>query len=138
MALRAFTVLCVAAILFTAGGCSRIYGPVKEAKALMEAKDDVLNEWAKILETNPNEGGIERARKYLEEKKSDLMAKRDAVKNAPQGMNSDWQTMLVEHEARTSKALQQMKIDLGVASTYETAQKLDPVIKDFEDATKRY
>lgn len=126
------------ALVLLAGGCSRIYGPVKETKALMEAKDDVVSQWTKILAAEPSEAGIEKARKYLEGKKSDLMAKRDAVKDAPRGMNSDWLTMLVEHEARTSKALQQMKVDLGVASSYETSQKLDPLIKEFEDATKRY
>ncbi|MEP7213235.1 MAG: hypothetical protein ABI791_09180 [Acidobacteriota bacterium] len=114
--------------------CGTIYGPVKESQALMEARDDMVTQWSKIIKASPDDAGIAEARKYFESKKADLIAKRDAVKNAPQGFNSDWRTNLFTHEMRTGKELDAISNQIAVGPSYASAEKFKPLRKEFEDA----
>jgi hypothetical protein len=117
-----------------AAACGAIYGPVKEAEALMVAKDDIVSNWSKTIEADPSEKGLAEARKYFESKKADLTARRDAVKNASQGMNVDWKTNLNTHDSRVDTAMDAIKIKLGVGGGYDVGQQFDPLRKDFEAA----
>ena len=69
-------------------GCERIYGPVVEANAFADKKEEVLSQMGKKLEANPTEAGVDEARTIFEAHKDSLIAKRDFLKTAPQGFNA--------------------------------------------------
>jgi hypothetical protein len=101
--MKTITLLLVSAFCLTFASCGRIYGPVEEVKALMEAKDAVILQISKQLDADPTEVGVDEARKAFEAKKGDLKAKRDAINAAPRGMNGDWLSMLSQSEVSDTK-----------------------------------
>lgn len=107
--------LSVLALGLTLVGCGRIHGPVEEAKALMEAKREVLDQLGKKLEAAPNAAGVAEARKAFEAKRAELKAKRDAIDAKPGGMNSDWMSMLFESNARDAEMWQAMQVKFAAA-----------------------
>jgi hypothetical protein len=111
--MKTTTSLLLLAFCLTLLGCGRIYGPVEEAKALADDKEDVLTQISKALEANPTDAGVDAARKIFDARKAGLKAKRDAVKTAPQGINADWSTFLNKTEARHDEMLSAITIKFG-------------------------
>ena len=68
-------------------GCASIYGPVAEVDALVKEKDDAFSEISKKLEANPNEAGVDEARKVFESHKASFETKAKVLSDAPRGMN---------------------------------------------------
>jgi len=139
---KTITSLLIFAFCLTLIGCGRIYGPVEEAKALADEKEDVLTQMSKTLETNPTEAGVDEARKIFEAHKQSLKAKRDAVKAAPQGMNADWSTLMSRTEARHDEMLSAIGTKLRVAcwqvECSPARDKFAALEKDFKETVKRY
>lgn len=133
---KTMALLSVLAFCLTLVGCGRIYGPVEEVKALMEAKREVLEQISKILEATPNAAGVAEARKVFEAKRGELKAKRDAIDAKPRGMNSDWMSMLFESNARDAEMWQGMKVKFGVAckgdECLSAEKELAALEKDFK------
>ena len=130
--------------LFSLTGCGRIkdvlYGPVEEVKALMEEKAEVISQISKKIEENPNEAGVDNARKVFEARKDVLKAKRKAIDEQPQGMNSDWLSIWFESNARDRKMFEAIRSKLAVACWKVECEpahsKLSQLEKDFEEAVK--
>ncbi|HKP36817.1 MAG TPA: hypothetical protein VJT71_08155 [Pyrinomonadaceae bacterium] len=116
-------------------GCGTIYGPVKEAQAFADEKEDVISQMAKTLAANPTEAGVGEARKIFEAKKDSLKAKREAIKSAPQGKNNDWYNQLMRTEARHEEMLRDIGTKLSVACR-ECEAKWKALEKDFNEAAK--
>jgi hypothetical protein len=139
---KTITLLLIFAFCLTLIGCGRIYGPVKEAKALADEKEDVLTQMSRTLETNPTEAGVDEARKVFEAHKESLKAKRDAVKAAPQGINSDWSTLMSKTEARHDEMLRAIGIKLRAAcwqvECSPAIEKFSALEKDFKETVNRY
>jgi hypothetical protein len=137
--MKKIIILFLFAICLTFAGCGRINGPVKEVNAFADEKEDVLSQFSKILEANPTEAGVDEARKIFEAKKDSLKAKKEAIDAAPQGINSDWRSLLVKTEDRHDEMLQTISVKFGVASKSEQGKKKwDALEKDFKDTVKRY
>lgn len=140
--MKTITSLLIFAFCLTLVGCGRIYGPVKEAESLADEKEEVLTQMSKELEANPNEAGVNAAREVFETHKESLKAKRDAIKAAPQGMNSDWLTFLVKTEARHEEMLNGMETKFAVGcwqvECKPAREKLAALEKDFNETVKRY
>ena len=136
------TALLIIAFCLNLLGCGRIYGPVEQAKALADEKEEVLTQISKALEADPTQGGVDAARKIFEGSKASLKAKVDAIKSAPQGINSDWSTFMSKTEARHNEMLNAMSIKFAVAcwQTECTPAKdaLKVLDKDFKATTSRY
>ena len=118
--------------------CGRVYGPVEQATALMEAKDEMVNKWGKIIDVDPKESGVAEARKVFDSAKADLVAKRDAVVKAPQGINSDWSTNFSRHDGRVKEAISAIQIKIGVGGDPVAKDKFTALQKEFETAVSRY
>ncbi|HTG94615.1 MAG TPA: hypothetical protein VL866_18610 [Pyrinomonadaceae bacterium] len=126
--------LCIAVI-----SCGRIYGPVKQVEALIEEKDAVLEEISKKIEQNPSLSGIAEARRVFDAKKDSLKAKRKAIKDAPQGMNVDWQSLLWHSEDHDKAMFDAMREKAVVACNPCPTGVLEGITqlqKDFEEAVK--
>jgi hypothetical protein len=140
--MKIITLLFVLAFCLTIIGCGKIYGPVEEARAFADEKEDVLSQMGKKLEANPTEAGVDEARKIFEAKKESLKAKKEAIKAAPQGINSDWQTLLNKTEDRHNEMLAAIATKFAVACwTVECSpakEKLSALEKDFKETVKRY
>lgn len=140
--MKTITSLLVFAFCLTLIGCGRIYGPVKEARSLADEKEEVLTQISKELETNPTGAGVDAARKVFETHKESLKAKRDAIKAAPQGMNSDWSTFLSKTEARHEEMLDAINTKFAVAcwqvECTPAKEKLAALQKDFKEVVNRY
>jgi hypothetical protein len=140
--MKTITLLLVSAFCLTLIGCGRIYGPVEEARALADEKEEVLTQMSKTIETNPTEAGVAEARKIFEAHKGSLKTKRDAIKAAPQGMNSDWSTFLSKTEARHDEMLAAMNTKFSVAcwqvECSPAKAKLSALEKDFKETVNRY
>lgn len=120
--------------------CGRIYGPVKQVKALMEEKAEVISQIDKKIEESPNEAGVDAARKVFDASKDSLRKKRKAISDSPQGMNSDWQSMLWESDARDLKSFQAISSKLAVAcwqvECAPAREKFSKLEDDFKEAVK--
>jgi hypothetical protein len=140
--MKTITLLLVFAFCLTLISCGRIYGPVEEAKGFADEKEEVLTQMSKTLETNPTEAGVDEARKIFEAHKGSLKAKRDAIKAAPQGMNSDWSTFLSKTEARHDEMLNAIDTKFSVAcwkvECSPAKEKLSALEKDFKETVNRY
>jgi hypothetical protein len=140
--MKTITLLLVFAFSLTLISCGRIYGPVEEAKGFADEKEEVLTQMSKTLETNPTEAGVDEARKIFEAHKGSLKAKRDAIKAAPQGMNSDWSTFLSKTEARHNEMLDAIDTKFSVAcwkvECSPAKEKLSALEKDFKETVNRY
>ena len=133
------TLLIVLAFCLTIVGCKRIYGPVEEVNAFADEKEEVLSQMGKKLEANPTEASVDEARKIFEAKKESLKAKRDAINAAPQGVNSDWQSLLSKTEARHDEMLSAIATKTRVACDSEQCKnKWNALEKDFRETVKRY
>jgi hypothetical protein len=130
--MKVIVLMLVAVCFVSLTACGRIYGPVEQSKALMEARDDIISHWSKSIKENPTESGIDEARKYFDSKKADITVKRDAVQSAPQGMNSDWRTNLFTHEIRTNKELDAIETYVMGGPAYTSADKFKTLRKEFE------
>ena len=121
-------------------GCGRIYGPVEEVKALINEKDDVILQISRKIEDSPNESGVDAARKAFNARKDALKTKRKAIDEKPQGMNSDWMSMLFESNARDTKMFEAISSKFAVACWQvgcEPARaKLSQLEKDFKEVVK--
>lgn len=140
--MKTITVILGVAFCLTLIACQRIYGPVEEAKRLADEKEDVLTQIGKTLETNPTEAGVDEARKIFEAHRESLKAKRDAIKAAPQGINSDWSTFLSKTEARHDEMLDAIDTKFAVAcwqvECSPAKEKLSTLRKDFKETVNRY
>lgn len=117
MRTRTFSV----AILLTAlVGCSYIYGPVKEVDAYIAVKEPLFEEMGKIIKADPTDAGVDKAVKLWESKKADLKAKYDEIQAAPQGKNSDWQSVYFRSQERTQSELDAMSTTL--AANFDTTE----------------
>ncbi len=106
-ALFLLAILCVACI-----GCKYIYGPKQEVKDYIDLKESVILAIGKKVEEDPTPAGVDAARSLFEEKKSELIAKHQAIYQAPQGMNNDWFTMLLESSANDYKYFEMIRAKL--------------------------
>ena len=140
--MRTITLLLVCAFCLTLIGCGKVYGPVAEAKALADEKEEVLTQISKKLEANPTAAGVDEARTIFEGHKESLKAKRDAVKTAPQGVNSDWSTLMSKTEARHDEMLEAINTKFSVAcwqvACSPAKEKLSAIEKDFKETVNRY
>jgi len=129
------------ALLFclTVIGCGRMYGPVKQVEALIEEKDAVLSEISKKIEQSPSVAGIAAAQKILDAKKDSLKAKAKAIKDAPQGMNSDWHQLLWHSEDHDKAMFDEMRAKTMIACAPCPSGILEGIRKlenDFNEAVK--
>ena len=133
--MRTFALCLTTLLCLGLSSCAMLYGPVKELDALIKAKDEVLTNWAKEFDSNPNEAGVDNARKFFETKKADLIAKREALTKAPQGLNSDWMTKWLDSNASDGKVLDAIDSKMSAAG-YDSPphQKFKALRKDFEAA----
>ena len=71
-----------------------------------------------------------------------MKAKKEAIKAAPQGINSDWQTLLNKTEDRHNEMLDAIDTKFAVAcwkvECSPTKEKLSALEKDFKETVKRY
>lgn len=129
--------LCIGCLALAA--CARISGPVQEVNAFAEEKEAVLTEMTKKIAANPTEAGIDEARKVFEAKKESIRAKKEAIKAAPEGMNKDWQSLLMHTESRHGKMLSDMVVSLKVACSSATCEsKIKALENDFNASAKFY
>ena len=132
---KTYTLCLTALFCLVLSSCGSLHGPTKELDALLRAKDEVLTQWAKELDANPTEAGVDAARTYFESKKVDLITKREALAKAPQGMNSDWMTKWFDSNASDLKVLDAIELKLSVGGYDSPAhQKFKLLRKDFEAA----
>ena len=137
--MRTARLLSVAVFCLALAACSRIHGPVQEVNAFAEEKEAVLTEMTKKVAANPTEAGIDEARKVFEAKKDSIKAKKDAIKAAPQGMNKDWQSLLMKTESRHGKMLSDMVVSLKAACSSATCEsKIKALENDFNASAKFY
>ena len=138
--MRVLVVVFGFAACFMLTACGRIYGPVEQVKALMEEKAEVISQIDKKIEESPNEAGVDAARKVFEARKDSLRTKRKAIRDSPQGMNSDWQSMLWESDARDLKSFQSISTRLAVAcwqvECAPAKEKFSQLETDFKDTVK--
>jgi hypothetical protein len=109
-------------------------GSVKELDAFIGAKDEVMSAWAKELDTNPTEAGVDNMRKAFESKKADLIAKRGAVEKA--GVSGDSLNRLLDSEEMDRTMLDAMAAKLSSAPS-AVGEKFRTLRKDYEAAVKR-
>ena len=120
-------------------GCGRVYGPVKQVEALIEEKDAVIEEMSKKIAQSPSLSGVAEARKIFEAKKDSLKEKSKAIKDAPQGMNVDWQSLLYRSQDHDKAMFEEMRAKAVIAcnpcpsGVLEGIQKLED---DFNEAVK--
>lgn len=122
------------ALCLMAGGCGRIYGPVEEAKAYVNDKEDVILQIGKKLEANPTEAGVDEARKIFDSRKGALKAAWQAISDKPQGFNSDWLTMVFDSKVKHDKMLQEIVIKFGTKCEGDCSaarDKLSALEKEF-------
>ncbi|HEV8591848.1 MAG TPA: hypothetical protein VGQ55_07075 [Pyrinomonadaceae bacterium] len=112
--------------------CSK--GSVKELDAFIGAKDEILSAWAKELDTNPTEAGVDNMRKSFESKKADLIAKREAVEKA--GVSGNSLNRLLDSEEMDRKMLDAMGSKLSSAPS-AAGEKFRALRRDYETAVKR-
>jgi hypothetical protein len=112
-------------------GCS---GPVKEVKAYIDAKDDVILQMGKKIEENPTEAGVDEARKIFEARKDDLKAKTEVVRQKKLGPHADLLSMLTESDIHDTQMFDALRVKLP---TYDAMQKLSRLERDFKEAVKR-
>jgi hypothetical protein len=106
--MKTVMLIVLSALCMAAAGCARIYGPVEQAKTYIDAKEDMMREISKKLETSPTPAGADEARKIFDSHKDDLAAKIKAVNDAPQGINGDWLTMIPRAKEQQDKLFIQM------------------------------
>jgi len=120
-------------------GCGRVYGPVKQVEALIEEKDAVLSEISKKLEQSPSVAGVAAAQKILDAKEDSLKAKKKAIKDAPQGMNTDWQSLLWRSEDHDKAMFEQMR-SKAISACYPcpegVIEGINKLADDFNEAVK--
>ncbi len=120
-------------------GCGRIYGPVKEVKAFIEEKEQVIFEMHKKINQSPNQAGIDEARKILNERKAILKAKQKAFLGKPRSINSDWMTMWFESEVNDTKYFQMIStetIALCSPCPPEVLSGISALEREFKEALK--
>src|SRR4028118_1769506 len=113
--MKTITLLLVLAFCLMFIACGRIQGPVEQVKAFADEKEDVISQMGKKLEANPTEAGVDETRKVFEAKKDSLKAKKEAIKAAPQGMNADWQSVLMKTESRHDEMLRAISVKFTTA-----------------------
>jgi hypothetical protein len=120
--------LCVAFM-----GCKSIYGPKQEVKAFIDQKEAVILAIGNKVEADPTPAGVDAARSLFEEKKSDLIAKREAIDKGPRGINGDWLTMLFQSNVNDTKYFDMIRAKLSqkMADT-NTMDKFNALENDFE------
>lgn len=118
--------------------CGVVYGPRQEAEAFIAAKDEVIQQWDKTLAANPSEAGVDQARKIFEGKKADLIAKQDAIKAKPKGMNVDWENRVRDSEAREGKVLDAIEVKVAVSGGDAAKDKLKKLREEYEQTVKRW
>ena len=96
-------------------GCERIYGPVEEAKAYVNHKEDLLLQISKKLEASPDEAGAEEARKLFDAQKEGLKAEWKAIDDKPKALNVDWQKIVYNSAPTDNKILEDMIVKFGMA-----------------------
>jgi hypothetical protein len=121
-------------VMLILSSCSKLNGPVKELDAFIAAKDEVLSAWAKELDTNPTESGVDNMRKTFESKKADLIAKREALQK--QGVSGDSLNRLLDSEEMDRKMLDGMGAKLSSAPS-AASEKFRALRRDYETAVKR-
>ena len=129
------SVLLIAAFCVTFIGCGMIYGPVEEAKALINEKEAVILEMGKKIEASPNEVGVDEARKIFEARKDGLKAKAKAISQKSKGFNSDWQTMLFESRVTDGKYFDAIRSKSKLVLNEAADKKFSDLQKDFKEAT---
>ena len=108
-------------------------GPVKEADALMNAKDEVILEMSKKIEASPNEAGVDEARKVFESKKEDLNAKSAAVREKLTGAHGDLMTKLLDSNISNDKMFSVIR--RKVVANDAADKKFIALEKEFKEAT---
>lgn len=73
-----------------------------------------------------------------ESKKSELIAKQDAIKAQPRGMNVDWQSRVRDSEARDAKVLDALQVKVAVSGGDAATDKFKKLREDFETTVKRW
>jgi hypothetical protein len=109
---KAILLLCAVSCLMLVG-CEKIWGPVAETDALLKERDDTMSEILKKLEANPDEAGVDAARKVFESHKANLEAKYKAVNDAPPAMNADWMKKLFDSDSSDGKIWLAMRVKFG-------------------------
>lgn len=129
--MRTTWIFCILIMFVLFAGCSYLNGPAKELEALNAAKDEVLTQWAKIIDKEASEASIDEARKVFDSKKANIIAKRQALNSAPRGMNGDWLTKWMDAKASDEKVISAMSMKFG---SYDTAQKFRKLGDEFIEA----
>lgn len=135
MKLRASVLLL--SVGFVLAGCGRVYGPVKQVEALMEAKAEVIDEIDKKVEESPNESGVDQARRVFDERKEKLTSLKKAIDESPKGSNFDWQTTLWKSEERDDKAFEAIRSKFGAACWQVECEAAREKLSKLEDDFKK-
>ena len=107
--------------------------------AFADEKEAVLTEMSKKIAANPTEAGIDEARKVFEAKKDSIKTKKDDIKAAPEGMNKDWQSLLMKTESRHRDMLFNMVVSLKAACGSAACEsKIKALENDFNASAKFY
>jgi len=129
--MRQLATLSLLVIAISLSACSRIYGPVKELNAYLDAKDALLTEWAKALDAHPDEQGVDACRKAFDARKADIAAKYKAFDEAPHGMNSDYLTRYFADVESDGKVLNAMESKL-ISGDQAAGDKFKALRKELE------
>ena len=95
------------------GSCAFYYGPREQVKAFADDKDDLILAISKKVEADPTTAGVAEAQKLVDAKKDSLKAQRQAIQDARRGMNSDWQSTLLDSQINDRKMFEMISIKLG-------------------------
>lgn len=104
----------------------------KEISAFIGAKDEILSAWAKEVDTNPTEAGVDNMRKLFESKKADLITKKEAfLKVADKAGGNPW-TPVSDSQRTDRKIIDAVNLKFPYGSpAYEKFRALE---KDYLDA----
>jgi len=108
-------------------------GAKKESDAFVSARDDVMSAWAKEVDSNPTEAGIDNMRSVFESKKADLLAKKEAfMKAAETARGNPWDRV------SDTNSMERTILDaMGHKfPDYSVWKKFAALRKDYEDAVK--
>ena len=105
-------------------------GAVEEARAFVAVRDEVTTAWAKEMDANPTESGVENMRKVFESKKADLAAKKEAFMQVSDKANSAAWRQMSDTNSSERMLTQAMIVKLA-SSPAPVQEKLRTLIKEY-------
>lgn len=130
--MKFFVVLSLFALMGLSA-CSK--GPVKEVDDFVAAKDEIMSAWAKEMDANPTEAGVDNMRKIFESKKSELIAKKEAVLKISESLHGDSWGKLSDSQSMDRQMGSAMAAKVSSAPSV-VGEKIRALLKDYEAAVK--